>query len=939
MEKTRFTLLPAGGRRVPLYPIAVMLLLGFSFLPGHPAADGDTDAPGRLFKQQPAVDTPFQRGCAVLPPGRIHYLLGDNPDNWRTKPPPASNSARVDLEPAHPSDTDRLTYASFLGGEAWDAGYALAVDGDGYIYLAGDTASDHFPLQSPYQPSREGDVDLFVAKLSPDGQTLVWATYIGGNGYDSLDITSTGGAIALDSQRQVVVAGITGSADFPVANAYDNWYGGQYDAFVLKLNAAGSGLVFSTYLGSYGVDAAGFVAIGPADSVYVTGQTTSTAFPTLSAYQTSRRGSRDAFVAKFDAAGALVYSTYLGGTSEEAGYGIDVDDSGRAYVTGETMSGTFPVTVDAFQPTLKGSTDAYLARLGPQGNTLEYGTFLGGNYMDSGYSLVLDASHRAHVLGGSNSSAFPVTPGAYQGANGGGQDAFVCRFDPACTGLEYATFLGGYGAEYGFGLALDGNGAACVTGYTTSPNFPLKGPLPVLPGKGIFASSDGGAHFRRAELPGLVSYAQPVEMAVDPSNPARACLGTSGSGVYRTTDGGATWLPANTGLSSTENVYSLAYFPDNPQVVYLTGFSTHIARSSDGGASWTEVGDYSTPPFINALVIHPGNSQILCGATSFDGFVKSTDGGVNWTPLNAGLPQSIPVLEQLVMDPANPARLFVGSAMYGVFRTTDGGTSWTEINQGLPNTQLRSLALINQTPPVLLAGTLRGGLSRSTDGGSAWTPVGANFAGPLTVSPLAVLTAPVATVYAGADVLTDSGAVFRSTDAGLTWHGVNQAGQVTALAVAPGDPGRVYAGVNSTRNAFVSLLNPSGTKMTFSSLLGAGNEIGTAAAFDAAGWPVLAGLAQSPAFPVVDALQPAIGEPGFPDAYLVRVDLSSRPGDVNRDGLLNVVDLALVDLWLAGIPVELDQAVADLDGNGQVQTADSLLLAQLLADRWSLDTE
>jgi len=826
-----------------------------------------------------------------------------------------------------------MVYSSFLGGSDGDAGFGVAVDNQGFIYLAGDTYSADFPLQNPYDASQGGSLDLFVAKLTPDGQELVYCTFLGGSGRDSLDVTASGGGFAIDGSGQVHLAGITESSNFPQANAYDPWYGGQGDAFVTKLNAAGNGLVFSTYLGGSGVDAAGALSLDPTGNMYGCGQTGSTNFPVLSAYQSSRKGSKDAFAAKFSPAGQLAYATYLGGGGDDVGYGIDVDGGGQAYVTGMTKSGDFPITAGAWQPSRPGLEDAFVTKLNAAGNGLVYSTYLGGSYNDQGFSILVNSAGEAYVMGSTVSLNFPTTSGACFPAHRGLTDVFITRLNGSGSAPVYSTYFGGYGVDYAFGMALGGDGCLHLTGQTGSTNFPDFRPLPYLPDRDVFASADGGGSFLQNELEGFQVSSRAQELAVDPSDPQRAYLGTSDHGMYRTTDGGATWQRTNTGLSNTEQIYALAIRPSNPQVVYAAGFQAHLARSTNGGSDWTVLTDYSSPPFVNALALHPTDPDTLYGATTFDGFIRSTDGGVHWTALNTGLPPSIPGLQFLAMDPANPANLYTASDMYGVYRSTDGGGSWTETNSGLPNKQIRSFCLLAGSPPTLLAGPLNAGLFRSTDGGASWHRPGPDLPAGLNVDPLAPAPAAPGTVYAGVNVHYDSGALFKSTDWGQSWTGTGLSGLVTGLAAAPADAARVYAGAYGSHYAFAATLNPTGTSLAFGSRLGCGNETGTGVAIDAAGWLLLTGAVQSPNFPVVDALQAQIGGAGASDAYLLMLAPSaSRLGDVNADGRIDVLDPAWLGCWLAGRPLAIDAGAADLDGDGQTTAADRLLLAHYLAE-------
>ena len=384
-----------------------------------------------------------------------------------------SSSADGALSRIGPADASELTYATYLGGSNPDHGYGIAVDGRGAAYVTGGTLSEDFPTTPGAYDStfNGGDWDAFVVKLSPAGDRLVYATFLGGSGSDY------GDGIAVDESGSAYVTGITDSDDFPTTpGAYDRTYNGGHDAFVVKLSPAGELLVYATFLGGSAYDAGhGGIAVDGSGSAYVTGWTTSSDFPTTpGAYDRTRSGyhTDDAFVVKLSASGdALVYATFLGGSDYDYGYGITVDGSGSAYVTGETKSDDFPGTPGAYNGT-PGYDDAFVVKLSPAGDALIYATFLGG-YGCRGKGIAVDESGAAYVTGHTASDDFPTTPGAYDSTfNGGYCDAFVVKLSPAGDSLTYATFLGGSGWDRGYDIAVDGKGSAFVTGETKSNDFP-----------------------------------------------------------------------------------------------------------------------------------------------------------------------------------------------------------------------------------------------------------------------------------------------------------------------------------------------------------------------------------------------------------------------------------------------------------------------------------
>lgn len=297
---------------------------------------------------------------------------------------------------------------------------------------------------------------------------LAYSSLLGGANLD------LGNSIAVDGNGSAYVAGYTDSRNFPAGL---RTFGGNTDAFVAKFNAAGSALVYATYLGGSGEERGRNLVVDPTGSVYLVGETTSTNFPVSSgALQgTYRGGVADAFVVKLSPNGAdLVYSTYLGGSEEDSGYGMKVDGVGNAYISGVTASSNFPVTSGALRGTRSGEYDVFVTKLGPAGSTLVYSTYLGGNGFDStDANLALDSSGSVYVTGETNSTDFPATAGAYQRVLGGTFDAFVVKLNPAGTALTYGTLLGGGNDDVGLGIAVDSTGSAYVSGTTLSQNFPV----------------------------------------------------------------------------------------------------------------------------------------------------------------------------------------------------------------------------------------------------------------------------------------------------------------------------------------------------------------------------------------------------------------------------------------------------------------------------------
>ncbi len=375
-----------------------------------------------------------------------------------------------------------LVYSTYVGGSNYDQGEGIAVDSAGNAYVTGYTASPDFPTANPLQTVSGGNGDVFVAKLNPAGSALVYSTYLGGsNGEDAR-------GIAVDSAGNAYVTGYTSSTDFPTAKPLQPTSDGD-DAFVAKLNPTGSALLYSTYLGGNNTDVGNGIAVDSEQNAYVTGYTYSSDFPTAHPLQSVYGGNPDVFVAKLNPTGSvLLYSTYLGGSDYDLGFGIAVDSAGNAYVTGGTLSSNFP-TANPLQ-TFSSGGRVFVAKLNPTGSALLYSSYLGGSLARG---IAVDSGGNAYVTGYTTSPYFP-TVNPLQAVYGGGVnygDAFVTKLNPAGSALVYSTYLGGSGEEQGFGIAVDSSGNAYVTGYTTSTNFPTANPLqPVSGGGNGFLNGD-----------------------------------------------------------------------------------------------------------------------------------------------------------------------------------------------------------------------------------------------------------------------------------------------------------------------------------------------------------------------------------------------------------------------------------------------------------------
>ena len=390
----------------------------------------------------------------------------------------ASNSLEAFVTKLNPAGT-ALVYSTFLGGSNFEWGRALAIDSAGNAYVAGQTKSSDFPTTAnAFDRTFNVDTcprcgidqyDAFVTKLNPTGSGLVYSTFLGG--FDIDDAL----AIAIDGAGNAYIGGETGSNNFPVtAGAFDTTPNGAYDAFVTKLNAAGSALLYSSYLGGLEVEFPADVAVDASGVAYFTGVTRSANFPTTpGAYDTTHNGLFDVFVTAVNPSGSgLVFSTFIGGSDFDSAGGLTLDVDGNIYVAGGTSSLDYPTTAGAYDRTTDGN-DAVVTKLSADGSRLIYSTFVGGNGSDGAADVIVDAAGNAWIAGGTQSPDFPTTPGtAFATTLNGVGDAFLAELNAAGSSLLFGTFFGGNSSDGASDLAFDPGGNIIIVGQTMSPDFP-----------------------------------------------------------------------------------------------------------------------------------------------------------------------------------------------------------------------------------------------------------------------------------------------------------------------------------------------------------------------------------------------------------------------------------------------------------------------------------
>lgn len=363
-----------------------------------------------------------------------------------------------------------LVYSTYLGGGGFDYAFSVGVDEEGRAVVAGYTDSAGFPTTpGAFQEARPGPWAGTVVKLSAQGDDLVFGTFLGGSGIDAIR------RVALDDDGAVYVVGRTDSPDFPTKDAVMADYpGGQISGFVTKLHLDGAQIAFSTYLGGSGSqESATGIAVGGDKSAVVVGETTSADYPLVAPFQSELKGARDAVVTKFSPTGdTLVYSTYMGGSQVDGGISVTVDNDGYAYVVGSTRSSDFPV-INPVQAALAGISDAFFMKIDPDGQALEYSSYLGGSAYQEGWGIGVDAHGNVTIAGFTQSSNFPTRMPLQANREGSGS-AFVATIEAAGEVLLFSTYLGGNGEDFARDLTVDAQGDLHAVGYTQSTTFPTK---------------------------------------------------------------------------------------------------------------------------------------------------------------------------------------------------------------------------------------------------------------------------------------------------------------------------------------------------------------------------------------------------------------------------------------------------------------------------------
>jgi photosystem II stability/assembly factor-like uncharacterized protein len=745
-----------------------------------------------------------------------------------------------------------LSYSTLLGGTQQDEAAGIAVDSAGNAYVTGTTSSPDFPLANAYQSSNPFSM-AFVSKLNTSGTGLVYSTFIGGSD------GSQGVAIAVGLDGSAYVAGNTDSTDFPVVNAFQPKNAGFPDVFVAKLSPSGSSLTYSTYLGGTGLDSAAGLAVDSQGAAYVTGRTGSPDFPTKMPLQGHLAGRFNAFLTRLDASGSsLAYSTYLGGAATDQGTSVAVDTQGNAYVGGATSSPDFP-TVAAFQTTFQAHT--VMKTGSPNGTWLSSDA---GIPVNAGVlAITVDPTNPQTLLAGTNGAGlFKSTDGggSWTAANSGLQLRTVkaIAIDPVDHNTVYAGGAGQIAKSTDGGNSWHASGPGAffeqLLVYPADHNTVFAGA-----GIGLFITHDGGSNWSQDSPVGNPGAA----LAADPTSPSTVFLGT-GRGIFKTTDGGTSWVNLITPFSG---VSCIAVDPSNHVDMYAGTQGSDLLKSTDGGAHWKPVSIGVPGAFVSAIVISADSSVYI--GTLGDGIFRSTDGGATWQSMRSGL--SSPGVMALALNNRGSLAIYEGSVA---------------VSHGF-------VVRVNAAASAITYSTLLGGESNDVVRGIAVDSAGNVYVSGNTFSatfPIANAAQPSSGGLNDAFVakLASSGSALMYS----TYLGGSLDDWASSIAIDSG--GNVYVAGNTFSSdlhvvspvqpvgaggldVFIARLDSSGTIVYSTYLGGELDDTVTGIAADSAGAVYVAGSTMSTAFPTTTGvLKSTLATQDYEDAFVAK--LSHLPG-------------------------------------------------------------
>jgi hypothetical protein len=673
-------------------------------------------------------------------------------------------------------------------------------------------------------------------------------------------------------------------------------------------------LLYSTYLGGADDDVANKIAVDAAGNAFIAGWTSSLSFPTTSGAISrvcriaTGGGCLDAFVAELNDAGtALVYSTYLGGSGDDQARGLALDSSGNAYITGTTTSTNFPLTAGVLStnPTAGG----FVTKLSAAG-AVAYSTYLGaGAGPTEPAGIAVDSGGHAYLA--ATTTATTAT----------GTDVFVTKLNPAGTASLFTQFLRGAKDDAAAAIAVDSSGNVYLTGKTFSANFPTTSGVvqPAFGGGPLFRSTDAAANW---SISSGITRGSLYALAVAPSSPSTIFAGAdddTGGDVFKSSDGGSTWAAVSAGLTDAR-VHAIAVDPSTASIVYLGTRTAGVFKSTNGGASWSPTAMKNG--FVTALAVDPVTPATVYAGTDSSGFFKSTDGGTTWAANNALEASSI---HSIVIDPVTSTNLYAATST-GVYKSPNGGSTWVSASSGIFDENVNAVAISPRNPALLFAATNSFGIFRSLNSGTFWLSSSSGITNSSAgVSVSAMTVDPTSgTVYAAVGQ-SNLSRIYKSSD-GIIWTPAGLSSSRVSAITVNGSSNSIIAATVGGSEAFIAKWNTAGA-LVYSTYLGSyRDDAANAIAVDNAGNAVITGTTSSMNFPIANALQSTFGGGSdlVTDAFAAKLNPSGSS--------------ILWSTYLGGTSDDVAQAVT-VDSNdnvyvaGQTGSIDFPAVSALVANR------
>lgn len=730
-------------------------------------------------------------------PGKVNYILGNDPQRWRLG---LSTYERVTYRDLYPGidvvyygNQKQLEFDLVLkpGADAKSVRMRFSGQGKPHTDPTGSLMLGDLRLVAPtviqgektiaarYKMLANGEVAFEVGAYDRRlpliiDPTLVYSTQMGGGNQ-----FNRGNAIALDASGNAYIAGLTYADDFPAITPAFAGYNASGDSFISKLNSTGTALIYSTYIGGSAYDSLQGIAVDSTGAVWAAGTTTSVDFPLLAPYQHALAGGNDAVVVKLSPGGALAYSTYLGASGYDSANSVAVDPIGNAYVTGQTGAG-FPTTAGVYQPVIQGGTAAFVTKFSPSGS-LVWSTFVGGTTLEYANGIAVDEFENSYITGISYSLGFPGAPtGGAQPTNHGNGDAFVAKLNLNGSALLYFTFLGGSGYDQANAIAVDPiSGVVVVAGQTASADLSTSsGAAQPANGGGqdgfvaklnaagsafLYTTYLGGnrSDFIQGIAIDSVDNAYVTGYTDSSTFPVNSPIQTSIQGnstvLFHSSNTGATWTPFDTNIPGA--VYDIS--PD-PAVAGAIVVSTEngIYRTTNGGGTWTQQSTAAYLTLSRSLADPAIIYALNCNS------YQSTDNGITWN--YRGTTPNCAV--RIVADPLNASTAYAWSPSSGaVQKTVNNGATWNPAITGLPANQNigKMIATSDGSLYVALRSVIPGqdalGVYKSSNQAGSWVSVNNGLENNFPLGDLAA--GPSNTVY-----ITDFFDLYETTNGGASWN-------------------------------------------------------------------------------------------------------------------------------------------------------------------------